>query len=474
MRKKDIREIIKNINYLIAEQDEPMIRNIIIGLHHADLAEILHYLNEENRDYIFSLLDAEIASDVIAEMDDISRDKILDDLDEERISEIVDEMDSDDATDLVSDLPAAIAHKVLGSIDKEDSDEVIELLTHKEDTAGGIMAKEFIAVNLNTTVDKVSQEIRKMSEEVEDIFYIYVVDENNKLVGIVSLKNLIIADSKTLISDIMDREVISVKTSVDQEDVANIAQKYDLKLIFDSAHAFGARYHGKSAGGFGNAEVFSLSPTKLLATGEGGIITTDDKGLAYNLRIGRDYANPGDYNCQFLALNARMPEFNAVLGLKNLENVEENVVRRNKLSEIYRANLEKLPGISFQSKAPDVRCTYKDLSILISPIKFGLSRDELAVSLAAENIGTKKYYDPPVHKQQFFTSLFGLNGCKLPATNFVSENIPSLPIFSHMLYEEVTGICRAIKRIYRYRRRIHYVLRSNYENKLLPDTAGLY
>lgn len=228
---QDVKEIVGNINFLIEEKDEAIIRNIIVGLHHADLAEILHYLKEEQRNYIFSLLDAEIASDVITEMDDVSRDKILDDLDEDRISEIVDEMDSDDATDLVSDLPADIAQKVLDSIDKEDSEEVIELMTHEEDTAGGIMAKEYVAVHEHTKVEEARLEIRRKSDEVDDIFYIYVLDKKDKLVGIVSLKDLIVADSKTRMAEIMDQEVTAVNTAMDQEEVANIAKKYDLVSI---------------------------------------------------------------------------------------------------------------------------------------------------------------------------------------------------------------------------------------------------
>ena len=231
MDKQDIKEIVENLNYLIEANDEPMIRNIIIGLHPADLAEILHYLNEDNRHYTFSLLDAETASDVIAEMDDVSRDTILDDLDEYRISEIVDEMDSDDATDLVSELPQDIAQKVLDRIDIEDSREVKELMTHEEDTAGGIMAKEFVSVNKNCTVEQVIRKIRSKAEEVEDIYNIWVVDDQNVLAGTVSLKNLILADPKTRISEIMDTDIVSVKTDMDQEEVANIAKRYDLVSI---------------------------------------------------------------------------------------------------------------------------------------------------------------------------------------------------------------------------------------------------
>jgi len=231
MEEVDIKEIVENILYLADAKDEAMIRNIIVGLYPVDLAEIIHHLNEENSNYIFSLLDAETASDVISELDNISRDQIIDDLDEVRLSEIVDEMDSDDATDLVSDLPDEIAQKVLERIDKEDSEEVIELMTHEEDTAGGIMAKEFVAVNLQSTIDQAIQEIRAKSEEVEDIYYVYVVDDNNLLVGVVRLKDLILAKSNTTVSQIMIRDVVSVETTVDQEQVAKIARRYDLVAI---------------------------------------------------------------------------------------------------------------------------------------------------------------------------------------------------------------------------------------------------
>lgn len=231
MEEIDLKEIVENISYLADARDDAMVRNMIVDLHPADLAEILYHLDEEHRNYIFELLDAETASEVISEMDGVSREDLLGELDEARISEIVDEMDSDDATDLVSELPGDLAQKVLDSIDKEDSEEVKELLSHEEDTAGGIMAKEFVAVHLQSTVDQAIQEIRAKAEEVEDIYYLYVVDQFDKLVGVARLKDLILAKGDTKISAIMDRDVISVTTDVDQEAVANIARRYDLVSI---------------------------------------------------------------------------------------------------------------------------------------------------------------------------------------------------------------------------------------------------
>jgi dTDP-4-amino-4,6-dideoxygalactose transaminase len=249
-----------------------------------------------------------------------------------------------------------------------------------------------------------------------------------------------------------------------------IAGKYGLKLIFDAAHAFGSMYHGSHIGRFGDAEVFSLSPTKLLSTGEGGIVATNNDILAEKIRIGRDYANPGDYNCQFPGLNARMPEFNAILGLKNLETIDEKVMSRHRLVKAYKRNLEGSPGISFQEEKQGLRSTYKDFSIYITPDQFGLTRDELAASLDSENIRTKKYYFPPVHRQKFFTSLFGSKTSGLPVTEEISQNILSLPIFSHMTEDQVTRVCEAIAGIHENCRD----MRGDHEDQLLPDLARVH
>lgn len=231
MEEIDLKEIVENITYLSDAKDSAMIRNMIVDLHPADLAEILYHLDDEHRNYIFELLDAEVASDVISEMDDASREDILEELHEDRITEIVDEMDSDDAADLVSELPDDVAQKVLNSIDKDYSDEVKELLRHEEDTAGGIMAKELVAVNLHATVDQAIEALRSKAEEVEDIYYLYVVDDSEKLIGVARLIDLILAKGHTKISAIMDRDVVSVTTDMDQEQVANLARKYDLVSI---------------------------------------------------------------------------------------------------------------------------------------------------------------------------------------------------------------------------------------------------
>lgn len=236
----------------------------------------------------------------------------------------------------------------------------------------------------------------------------------------------------------------------DVEALEDIARRHDLTLMFDAAHGYGSLYKGHPLGGFGDAEVFSSSPTKLLVTGEGGMVTTDDDELARRIRVGREYGNPGDYGSEFAGVNARMQEFSAVLGLKSLEMLEENARKRNKVAEAFRSRLDKLPGLSFQSIHPGNRSSYKDFSMAVEEGDFGLSRDELAQALRAENIDTRKYHDPPVHTHQAYqTSNFKVQG-KLPVTESLAPKSISLPIYSHMDDETVEGICDAIERIQKY------------------------
>ena len=229
-----------------------------------------------------------------------------------------------------------------------------------------------------------------------------------------------------------------------------IAHRYGLKLVFDAAHGFGSLYRGRPVGGFGDAEVFSLSPTKLLVAGEGGIVATNNDDLAEHIRVGREYGNPGDYDSRFPGLNARLPEFNAILGLRSLEMLEENTLRRNRVAAAFRERLGQIPGLTFQRVHPEDRSSYKDLSILVDETAFGLTRDELALALRAENIDTRKYYDPPVHAHKAYSHFSELYHDTLPVTESVAPRSISLPIWSHMDETTVDGICTAIERIHAY------------------------
>ncbi len=228
MEETDLRTIVEDLDYLAAEKDGRLILNILIGTHPADIAHIIKSLPQERAQYVFGLLDADTASDVIVELDDVTTDALVAGMREERLSEIVDEMDSDDATDLVAELPEEVAEKVLESIDAEDSDEVKELLRHDEDTAGGIMALEFVSVSGEAAVDEAIREIRLKADEVDEIYNVYAVNEKQQLTGYIPLKKLILAKSKQRVKNVMVTDIISVPTDMDQEEVANIFRKYNL------------------------------------------------------------------------------------------------------------------------------------------------------------------------------------------------------------------------------------------------------
>jgi dTDP-4-amino-4,6-dideoxygalactose transaminase len=226
-----------------------------------------------------------------------------------------------------------------------------------------------------------------------------------------------------------------------------VADSHDLKLIFDAAHGFGSLYQGQPVGAQGNAQVYSLSPTKLLIAGEGGIVATGDDELAEKIRWGREYGNSGNYDSALAGINARMPEFNALLGLYSLRKLEAAARRRNEVAEVYHEQLGDLPGIGFQEVRAGNRNSYKDFSITVDPEGFGINRDELAIALAAENIDTRKYYDPPVHRQTAYAH-FAINDKALDNTELLATRSLSLPLWSNMDDETALKICHVLRRIH--------------------------
>ncbi len=231
MDKNETKKLVRDIGYLASMYNKTLIQNIVTTLHPADLAEILHQLSERNRERIFHLLEPEMASEVLAELDSAARTPILEDMDAGQIYEVTEEMESDDLTDILSTLPKEVADEVLSKMDEEESSDVQELLAHPEKTAGGLMAKEFVAVEERYTITQAIAEIRTRAEEVESVYYVFVVDHEGHLVGVLSLKRLLLSPSNTKIAEIMNKDVISVNTSKDQEEVAYIARKYDLVSI---------------------------------------------------------------------------------------------------------------------------------------------------------------------------------------------------------------------------------------------------
>jgi len=222
-------------------------------------------------------------------------------------------------------------------------------------------------------------------------------------------------------------------------------REYGIKLAFDSAHAIGSKIGDKWVGCFGDAEVFSLTPTKLMAAGEGGIITTQDSQLGESLRAGRNYGNTGDYDPESIGLSARMSEFHAALAIESFHILEENVQRRNKLAEQYKELLSGIAGIRFQRIKEGNRTTYKDFSIAIDKEDFGMDRDELSLYLSEAGVDTRKYFYPPVHRIKAYWEKWGKQyDDALPVTNKLAQQALSLPMWSHMEEELVERVCERI------------------------------
>ncbi len=203
---------------------------VIADLHPSDIAEILSHLNEEERRAIFSLLPPETGSEVLVELEENVVEDVLEEMDTRQIAEMVNEMDSDDAADLISELSPGQAAEILEHVEEENSEEIQELLLYPEDTAGRIMAKEFVAVPGTATVQMAIDEIRKKHEEIENIFYCFVIDDFGTLIGAVSLHDLILASSDTKVQDISEKELISINVQMDQKEVARVFKKYDLMV----------------------------------------------------------------------------------------------------------------------------------------------------------------------------------------------------------------------------------------------------
>jgi magnesium transporter len=227
------REFIEQLENLIEEKNTKEVETILADLHPADIAEMMEGLSSEEAKFIFLLLDGEKASDVLVEIPENDRRRFLRVLPPEIIaSKFLEFMDSDDAADVMADLDEERKIEVLNEIeDFEQAGDIVDLLEYEEDTAGGIMAKELVKVNENWTVAICLQEISKQAQEVDEIYYIYVIDDAEKLKGVLSLKKLIITNTNTKISNIYNADIKKVHTGVRQEEVAEIMDKYDLVAI---------------------------------------------------------------------------------------------------------------------------------------------------------------------------------------------------------------------------------------------------
>lgn len=225
-------ELIEQIEILIDQDNKQELLQLLGDVHYADIAEIIHELNLDEATYLIKLLDSKKTSDVITELDDDVRDKILNNLSAKEIAEELIELDTDDAADIINDLPDERREEVISYIeDHEHAKDIVELLRYDRDTAGGLMAKELVKVNENWTVLNCVKEMRIQAEHVTRVHSIYVVDDNDKLIGRLSLKDLLTASTRSAIRDVYITKVDYVSVHDDAEHVARIMAKYDLEAI---------------------------------------------------------------------------------------------------------------------------------------------------------------------------------------------------------------------------------------------------
>jgi magnesium transporter len=227
------REYIDDLRVLIEQEQSEKIIELLSDLHPADIAEVYEELNIDEAKYTFLLLDKEVAADVLAELEEDDRKKFLQVIPSGILAErFIENMDSDDAADVISELPEEKQERVLAHIkDDEQVEDIKELLKYDEDTAGGLMAKELFVVHHEFTVRQCLVQLRKQAEEVDEVYYIYVIDDNNKLFGTLSLKALLIANAQTKVKNICNTDVISVETNENSEDIGLMMQKYDLVAL---------------------------------------------------------------------------------------------------------------------------------------------------------------------------------------------------------------------------------------------------
>jgi magnesium transporter len=232
MQFKISKELLEQITLLIQQKNDQELEVLLNDMHHADIAEIFDELNTEQATYIFRILDSEITAEILPELEDDVREKILHGLSAKEIAEELDELDTDDAADIIAELSQSKKEEVISELeDVEHAKDIVDLLRYNEDTAGGLMGKEMVKVNENWNVLTCVKEMRIQAENVTRVHSIYVIDDENRLKGRLSLKDLLTTSTKTPISEVYIKKVDYVRVDTPNTEVARVMQRYDLEAI---------------------------------------------------------------------------------------------------------------------------------------------------------------------------------------------------------------------------------------------------
>lgn len=232
MEFKISKDLILELKQHIANNRDKDLESLLNDMHHADIAEVLDELDFDEATYIFKVLDSEQTAEILLELEDDLRENILSRLSPKEIAEELDELDTNDAADIIAELSQDLKAEVISELqDVEHAKDIVDLLRYDEDTAGGLMGKELVKVNENWNVLTCVKEMRIQAENVSRVHSIYVVDDENRLKGRLSLKDLLTTSTKTHISDVYIRKLNWVKVDDKDVEVARIMQKYDLEAI---------------------------------------------------------------------------------------------------------------------------------------------------------------------------------------------------------------------------------------------------
>lgn len=225
-------EYLDNLKEAIASGNDAFVRESMAELHAADISRILGELSTEEAYFILKSLDREMGAEIIRDLDGDVRKRFLKNFSPEEISPYFKYISSDDAVDILNEQPIQVREEVVALIkNKEKANHIRELLHYEEDVAGGLMQKELVKANLNWTVRQCIEEIRRQSKKVQHVFSVYVVDDNDRLLGIVSLKKMLLSEDDTLIADIYEHDILSIESYRDAQEVAQMMERYDLEAI---------------------------------------------------------------------------------------------------------------------------------------------------------------------------------------------------------------------------------------------------
>jgi magnesium transporter len=226
------KDYIQQIEEAIEQQDTAFIRSTMGDMYPADITTVLYELNTEQSKYVLDLLDPEVGAEILSGLDSDIRNSFLKSFTTEEVARYVNLMESDDAVDILNEQKVQNREEIISLLDNEEkAADIIDLLHYEEDSAGGLMAKEFIQVNVNWQVRQCIEEIRRQAENVEKIYTIYAVDDKEKLVGRIGMKTLILSNDDTPIRELIDEDIISIETYKKDTEVVDVMQKYDLEAI---------------------------------------------------------------------------------------------------------------------------------------------------------------------------------------------------------------------------------------------------